>query len=387
MENFVWYNPTKIIFGKDEHKNVGQVTAQYSKKVLLHYGGKSVKATGTYDVVVASLREAGIDFVELGGVQPNPRLSLVYEGIELCKKENIDFILAVGGGSVIDSAKAIAMGVCYDGDVWDLYSKGVEPQKLLDIGVILTIPAAGSESSDGSVITKEETQEKRSCCSPLLYPKFAILNPELCYTLPENQIRAGGTDILAHVMERYFSPNGNTDLSDRLCEATMQSLIHNLPKVLENKTNYDAWAEVMWTGNVAHNGLLGRGRQEDWSSHAIEHELSAIYDIAHGAGLAIIFPAWMKNVYKEHPQRFVQFAQRVFGIEIAGKEKDAICQEAILALEEFLHQIGLPTRLSEIGIDDTNFELMAQKACGGSLMGSLKKLSKEDIVTIYRTAL
>lgn len=387
MENFIWYNPTKIIFGKDEQKKVGEETAKYSKKVLLHYGGRSIKATGTYDVVVKSLQDAGVEFVELGGVKPNPRLSLVYEGIEICKKENIDFILAVGGGSVIDSAKAIAMGVCYDGDVWDLYSKGVAPKSLLNVGVVLTIPAAGSESSDGSVITKEDTKDKRSCCSPLLFPKFAILNPELCYTLPEHQIRAGGADILAHVMERYFVPNKNTDLSDRLCEATMQALIENLPKVLENKTNYDAWAEVMWTGNVAHNGLLGRGRMEDWASHGIEHELSAIYDIAHGAGLAIIFPAWMKNVYKEHPERFVQFAKKVFGIETEGKEEDAVCREAIAELEAFFHKIGLPTHLKDVGIGEENFDVMAEKACGGNTLGSFKRLTKDDIVAIYRTAL
>lgn len=387
MDNFVWYNPTRIIFGKDEHKNVGKETAKYSKKVLLHYGGRSIKATGTYDVVAASLREAGVDFVELGGVQPNPRLSLVYEGIRLCREENIDFILAVGGGSVIDSAKAIAAGVCYDGDVWDFYSKGVSPEKVLKIGAVLTIPAAGSESSDGSVITKEDTQDKRSCCTALMYPQFAILNPKLCYTLPENQIRAGGADILAHVMERYFVPNENTDLSDRLCEATMTSLINNLPKVLEERENYDAWAEVMWTGNVAHNGLLGKGRQEDWASHGIEHELSAIYDIAHGAGLAIVFPAWMKYVYKEHPERFVQFGQRVFGIEKAGKSEDEYCLETIHALENFFKRIGLATTLKEVGIGSENFDVMAKKACNGAALGSFKKLHEDDVKAIFELAL
>ncbi len=386
MNNFVWYNPTRIIFGKDTHKNVGEETVKYSRNILLHYGGKSIKATGVYETVTKSLREAGVHFTELGGVQPNPRLSMVYQGIELCRKENIDFILAVGGGSVIDSAKAIAAGVPYDGDVWDFYAKGVKPQKVLKTGVVLTIPAAGSESSDGSVITKEDTQDKCSCTTELMFPQFAILNPELCYTLPEHQIRAGGADILSHVMERYFVPNRNTDLSDRLCEGTMQALMENLPKVLEERQNYDAWAEVMWTGNVAHNGLLGKGREEDWASHGIEHELSGIYDIAHGAGLAIVFPAWMKYVYKEHPERFVQFAERVFGIGKEGKTEDETCLAAIEALEAFFHRIGLPTMLQDAGIGREHFELMAEKACRNGKLGSFKPLTKEDVKAIYETA-
>ncbi len=387
MENFSWYNPTRIIFGKGRHKEAGEETAKYSKNVLFLYGGKSIKATGTYDVVAESLKAAGVAFTELGGVQPNPRLSLVYEGIRVCKEKGIDFILAVGGGSVIDTAKAIAMGVCYEGDVWELYSTDAQPKELLNVGVVLTIPAAGSESSDGSVITKEETLEKRSCCSDLLFPKFAILNPELCYTLPEHQIRAGGADILSHVMERYFVPNDHNDLSDRLCEATMKALMLNLPKVLENKTDYDAWAEVMWTGNVAHNGLLGKGRLDDWASHNIEHELSALYGITHGAGLAIIFPAWMKYVYKEHPHRFVQFAERVFDMDTQGRTEDEICLAAIAALEDFFHRIGLVTTLHEAGIGSEDFELMARKACGTSALGSFRKLYAEDVVKIYQLAL
>lgn len=387
MDNFNWYNPTKIIFGKGRQKEVGEMTAGYSKKVLLVYGGGSIKATGVYDVVVESLKAADVEFVELGGVKPNPRLSLVYEGIKICREEKLDFILAVGGGSVIDTAKAIAVGACYDGDVWDFYSKGVSPKESLGVGVVLTIPAAGSESSDGSVITKEDTLDKCSCCTELMYPKFAILNPELCYTLPEAHIRAGGADILAHVMERYFVPNEQNDLTDRLCEGTMVALMNNLPAVLENRTDYDSWAEVMWTGNVAHSGLLGKGRREDWASHGIEHELSAIYDIAHGAGLAIVFPAWMKYVYKEHPQRFVQFGERVFGIERGEKTEDAICLEAIAALEDFFHRIGLATTLHEVGIDEKNFSLMAAKATRGGTTGSFKQLTKEDVEAIYRLAL
>ena len=386
MHNFIWYNPTRIIYGKDTHQNVGEEVAKYSKNILLHYGGKSIKATGVYETVTRSLKQAEVHFTELGGVQPNPRLSLVYQGIELCRKENIDFILAVGGGSVIDSAKAIAVGTEYSGDVWDFYAKGIKPQKALKTGVVLTIPAAGSESSDGSVITKEDTKDKCSCCTDLMYPQFAILNPALCYTLPEHQIRAGGADILSHIMERYFVPNQNTDLSDRLCEAAMQALIENLPKVLEERENYDAWAEVMWTGNVAHNGLLGKGRDEDWASHGIEHELSGIYDIAHGAGLAIVFPAWMKYVYHAHPERFVQFGERVFGISREDKSDDEVCKAAIGALEDFFHRIGLPTRLKDVGIDKENFDHMAEKACRNGKLGSFMPLTKEDVKEIYELA-
>lgn len=383
MHNFVWYNPTRIIFGEDAHLGVGAEVAKYSKNILLHYGGKSIKTAGTYDTVVRSLGEAGVRFTELGGVKPNPRLSLVREGIALCKKEKIDFILAVGGGSVIDSAKAIAVGSLYEGDVWDFYGAGKRPESALGIGVVLTIPAAGSESSDGSVITKEDTQDKCSCGTELMYPKFAILNPKLCYTLPECQICAGGADILAHIMERYFVPNKNTDLSDRLCEAAMQALIENLPKVIGERENYDAWAEVMWTGNVAHNGLLGKGRDEDWASHGIEHELSGIYDIAHGAGLAIVFPAWMKYVWKNHPERFVQFGERVFGIGTEGKKEGEICGEAIAALEDFFHRIGLPTRLRDVGIGKENFGIMAKKACRNGKLGSFMPLGEEDVEAIY----
>lgn len=385
MINFELFNPTRIIFGSGTHHNVGENTVVYSKKVLLHYGGKSIKKTGTYDAVVASLQKSGVDFVELGGVQPNPRLSLVQTGIALCRAENIDFILAVGGGSVIDSAKAIAAGVPYEGNVWDFYMGNAAPRAMLGIGVVLTIPAAGSESSDGTVLTNEEGPFKRSFGSGLCYPKFAILNPELCYTLPENQIAAGGADILAHVMERYFSPTHSTELSDRLCEGTMKTLIHNLPVVLRDRTNYDAWAQVMWTGTVAHNGLLGKGNQEDWASHEIEHELSAAYDIAHGAGLAIIFPAWMKYTHEEHIDKFVRFGVEVFGIS-SQLDHETIAGLAIESLTNFFISLGLAVTLTEIGINDSRFADMAQMACKGGTLGSFKKLTPDDVEMIYRLA-
>ena len=387
MENFSWYNPTRIIFGKDTHYTVGKMTAGYAKKVLLLYGGGSIKTAGTYDAVVNSLNAAGVSYVELGGVLPNPRLSLVYEGIRLCREHQCEMILAVGGGSVIDSAKAIAIGVCYDGDVWDFYSTSKQPEEKLPVGVVLTIPAAGSESSDGSVITKEETHEKLSCCCDLMFPEFAILNPQLCYTLPQNQIKAGGVDILSHVMERYFVPNTETDVSDRLCEAAMQSVIYNLPRVLKNQKDYDAWAEVMWTGNIAHSGLLGKGRRDDWASHNIEHELSAFYDIAHGAGLAVIFPAWMRYVYKEHPGRFVQYAEKVWKIDVSAMREDEACLAGIQATEKFFESLGMAIHLTDLGIGADQIELMASKACRNGQLGSFKVLKKDDVKAIYELAL
>ncbi len=386
MLNFEFGNPTRIIFGRGTHREVGQQVKKYAKKVLLHYGGKSIKASGVYDAIIASLKEAGVEYTELGGVQPNPRLKLVYEGVSICKEQGIDFILAVGGGSVIDSAKAIAVGARYDGDVWDFYSNIARPNGALNIGVVLTIPAAGSESSDGSVITKEAGAYKRSCCTDWMYPKFAVLNPELCYTLPHNQISAGGADILAHIMERYFTNTTHTDFSDRLCEAAMRSVMENLLKVKQDTQNYDAWAEVMWGGTVAHNGLLGKGRQEDWASHGIEHELSGIYDIAHGAGLAIIFPAWMKYVYKTNLNRFVQFAVRVFDVDMAYESLEEIALEGIRRLERFFTSLGLAVTLSQAGIGSKDFTVMAQKACENGPVGSFKRLEPLDVEQIFKLA-
>lgn len=387
MENFVWYNPTKIIFGQNTQLQVGEMTRRYGKKVFLHFGGGSIKASGLYGEITKSLTAVGIDYVPFGGVRPNPRLSLVYEGIRLCRKEKCDMVLAVGGGSVIDSAKAIAIGACYDGDVWDFYSTTKKPEKKLPVGVVLTIPAAGSESSDGSVVTKEETKEKLSCCCDLMFPEFAILNPQLCYTLPKNQIKAGGVDILSHIMERYFVPNTQTDVSDRLCEAAMRGLIHNLPRVLENTKDYDAWAEMMWVGNIAHSGLLGKGRRDDWASHNIEHELSAYYDIAHGTGLAVIFPAWMRYVYNEHSERFVAFAKNVWGIDVSSMSTREACMAGIEAMETFFRSFGMATHLRELGIDGENFEVMAQKACRSGQLGNFKILKEKDVIEIYRLAL
>ncbi|WP_428897653.1 hypothetical protein Dip518_001444 [Parelusimicrobium proximum] len=387
MNNFVFYSPTKIIFGKGSEKEIGQNLRKYSKNILLHYGGGSIKKSGLYDSVTASLKAEGINYTELGGVKPNPRLSLVREGIKICKENNIDFILAVGGGSVIDSAKAIALGVKYEGDVWDIFlRKGPAPVSALPVATILTIPAAGSESSQSVVISNEETQMKIGFGSPIIRPVFSILNPEFCFTLPAEQAGYGVCDMMAHIFERYFTNTKNTELSDKLCEGTLKAIINNAPKVLKNMRDYDAWAEIMWAGNLAHNGLLGMGREEDWASHGIEHAVSAVHDIAHGAGLAIIFPAWMKYVYKHNKPLFAQFAVNVWGVSDSMRDEDSVARKGIEAMENFFKSLGLPVRLSEVGVGEADFSVMAKKATAFGPLGSFVKLSYEDVLEIYKLA-
>jgi alcohol dehydrogenase YqhD (iron-dependent ADH family) len=388
MLNFEFSNTTKIVFGRDTEERVGELTAAHGKKVLLHYGGGSIKRTGLYDRVVKSLKEAGVEIVELGGVQSNPRVSLVREGIKLCREEQIDFILAVGGGSVIDSSKGIAAGTYYEGDVWDLYLRKEPVGKCLPVGVVLTLPAAGSESSPASVVTNEDGWWKRDIDSLDLRPVFAILNPELTYTLPPYQTACGATDMMAHVMERYFTTTEHVELTDRMAEAIMKTIVNNAPRLIEEPRDYDARAEIMWAGTLAHNDLIGTGRAQDWASHMIEHELSGIYDIAHGAGLAIVFPAWMKFVYKTDIPRFAQFANRVFGIEINTRDLEETALAGIRALEDFFRSLKMPIRLSEADITDEHFEEMAEKATdhGNKTVGGFVKLKKEDIVSIYKLA-
>ncbi|MCL2568543.1 MAG: iron-containing alcohol dehydrogenase [Oscillospiraceae bacterium] len=384
MDNFIYHNYTKIVFGKDQETNVGALTAELGKKVLLHYGGGSIKQSGLYARVVSSLQEAGVAFVELGGALPNPRLSLVRAGIDLCRREGVDAILAVGGGSAIDSAKAIALGVPFEGDIWDLFTKKATSNHVLPVGVVLTIPAAGSESSIVSVVTNEETQTKIGLHHPNFRPQFAILNPELCFTLPPDQIANGVCDMLAHVMERYFTNTPGVDFSDRLCEGAMRSMLALGPKVLENPTDYDTWANLMWAGCVAHGDILGVGRVGDWASHRTGHHFSAYYDLPHGTALSILFPAWIKYVYRENLPLFVQWAQRVFDVDLTTADPDAIVLEGVRRLEAFYKRIGLATRFSEVGIDDTHFEAFATRSIP---VGALKALSVEDIVAIYRLAL
>lgn len=389
MKNFTFQNPAKIIFGKGAENKVGAETAHYSKKILLHYGGESAKKTGLYDRVVNSLKAAGVEFVELGGVLPNPRLSLVYEGIRLCREHGLNFILAVGGGSVIDSAKAIAAGVPYTGDVWDFYTGKAIPQEALPIATILTIPAAGSEMSTGTVITREEGWLKRAFNSQHVIPAFSILNPELAFTLPKFQVACGAADIIAHLMERYFTNIEHVELTDRLIEATVKTVVHNVPLVLAQPDNYDAWAEVMWAGTVAHNNLLDTGRIGDWASHDIEHELSGIYDIAHGAGLAVVFPAWMKYTYRHDVTRFAQFAARIWNVDHNFWSPESTALEGIARHEAFLRSMGLATRLSEMNIGADRLEEMADKCTAGDThtVGQFVKLGKQDVYNILKLAL
>lgn len=390
MDSFVFHNATKILFGKDMEAQVGVETAKHSRKVLLHYGQGSVKRSGLLDKVQAALKAAGVAYVELGGVVPNPRLSLVRTGIALCREQGIDFVLAVGGGSAIDSAKAIAAGVPYAGDVWDFYSGKARPRAALKVACVLTIPAAGSESSGSTVVTNEDGQFKRGLTADeWLRPVFSILNPEYTKTLSPKDTAIGAADIMAHVMERYFTNTRAVDLSDRLCEAVMGAVVRNLPRVLADPQDYDARADLMWTGTQAHSDLIGMGRVGDWASHDIEHELSGIYDIPHGAGLAIVFPAWMKQVYRHDPARFAQWASRVWGAEPDFAHPEATALEGIRRLEEFYRRCGLPVRLGEVDIGPDRLEAMADKAtaAGARTVGNFVKLDRAGVLAVLRQAL
>lgn len=388
MDNFTFYNPTRIIFGRETENQVGQEVSRYSKKILFLYGGASIKKSGLYGKVITSLQKAGVEYTELAGVKPNPRLSLVHEGIKICREKGINFILAVGGGSVIDSAKAIAIGVPYSGEVWDIFTWKVTPKEALPVGTILTIPAAGSEASTASVITNEDGWYKRGYNSDLIYPVFSILNPELAFTLPKYQVACGATDIMAHVMERYFTNTTQVELIDRLCESVLKTIIHNVPLVLEQSDNYDAWAEIMWGGTVAHNNLLNTGRDGDWASHDIEHELSAIYDVAHGAGLAVVFPAWMKYVYQHDLKRFAQYATRVWNVDYDFWSPEQTAREGIRRLENFLQSMGLSTTLKGLSIPEDRLEEMAGKCTNGdrNTVGNFVKLKKADVLNILKLA-
>ncbi len=389
MQNFEFSNSTKLCFGKNTQAQTGELIKEFNgSRVLIVYGGGSVKKSGLLDQVKRSLEKAGIYYIEKGGVVPNPRWSFVSEGAKLAKKDNIDFVLGVGGGSVIDTVKAICMQAVYDGNVWtDFYRKGEVAKNALPCGNILTIAAAGSESSANSVITHEDEKFKIGAYSPAIIPKFAILNPELLFTVPKYQIACGASDILAHLMERYFTNEKNVDLTDRLIEATAKTLINFAPLVIQNPKDYNAQAELMLTGTIAHNGILDLGRIGDWASHGIEHQLSLFYDIAHGAGLAIVFPAWMKYVYKHDIARFAQFFQNVFGINYSLTNLDLIVTEGIKRLEAFYTSIGMPTRLSQIDIKDDKIAEMAQKAVDSKRVGNFVQLSSKDVEKIYKLAL
>jgi alcohol dehydrogenase YqhD (iron-dependent ADH family) len=388
MENFTFQNSTKIIFGKGTEEQVGEETSRFSKKILFHYGTGSIKDTGLYDRVINSLKNSDIEFIELPGVRPNPKLSLVRKGIKICRENNIDFILAVGGGSVIDSAKAIALGIPYKGDVWDFFSRKNIEKEAIPIGVVLTIPAAGSEASKAGVITNEEQNLKLyNRGIEALRPRFSILNPELTFSLPAYQTACGAVDIMAHVMERYFTQTKDVDITDRLCEATLKTMIKFVPIALAEPDNYAARAEIMWTGTIAHNGLLGTGREEDWSSHNIEHGISSLNDMPHGAGLSILFPAWMKYVHKANINRFVQFAVRVWNIEPLFDTQEKVALEGIKRLERFFKDIGMPSSLRDAGINKSQFDEIADISTFYGPIGSIIKLSKKDVIEILNLAI
>lgn len=390
MDNFRFYAPTYFCFGKDSEKSIGELVTRFGgTKVLIHYGGGSIKQNGVFDKVIASLTESNLPYIELGGVKPNPRSGLVYKGIELIKKEQIDFILAVGGGSAIDSGKAIAAGAQYEGDFWDYYSKGLHVDRALPIGTVLTIAAAGSEGSPDSVITHENGMLKRGTSGEALRPKFSILNPASTCTLSAYQTACGITDIMVHVCERYFTNTTDVEITDRLCEAVLKTMITESPKVMNCLTDYEARANIMWAGMVAHNNICGVGRAQDWSSHAIEHELSALYDVAHGAGLAVITPAWMKFVMNHNINRFVQFAVRVWDCDMNFSDPSITAKEGIAKFEQFLHSIGMPKNLKELGAKEKDIPILVKNlgATEEQKIGGFQKLAPKDIETIYRLAL
>ena len=388
MENFTFYSPTFFVFGKDSENQTGDYVKKFGgSKVLIHFGGKSAKTSGLLDRAESSLKNAGIPYVCLGGVKPNPRSGLVYEGIDLCKKEKVDFILAVGGGSTIDSAKAIAAGVLYDGDFWDFYS-GKMIEKALPVGTVLTIAAAGSEGSPDSVITKEEGMFKRGTGSDAIRPKFSILNPALTQTLPPYQTAAGITDIMAHLYERYLTNTKDVEVTDRLIEALLLTMKHEGPRVIADPNNYEARANIMWAGMMAHNNSCGVGRSQDWTSHDVEHELSALYDCAHGAGLAVTMPAVFKYVMKHDVMRFAKVAVRVWGCQMDFDHPEVTALEGIEAFRNYLISIGMPKNFAELGAKEEDIPKLVNVLCHGNgrtgTVGGFVTLNEDDCAKIYK---
>lgn len=391
MVNFQYYAPTKVVFGKDTELQTGALAKEFgASKVLVHYGGNSAVKSGLLERVCNSLKEANLPYVTLGGVVPNPRLSLVYKGIELVKKEGVDFLLAVGGGSVIDSCKAIGYGVYNDCDPWLFYSKQAQAKGCLPVAAVLTIAAAGSEMSHSSVITNEDGWLKRGYSTDYARCKFAVMNPELTYTLPSYQTASGCVDIMMHTMERYFSHEPHTELTDRFCESLIRTVMHNAQILMEHPTDYHARAEVMWASSLSHNGLTGCGTVGDWASHQIEHELGGMFDVAHGAGLSAIWGSWARYVYQENIAKFVQFATHIMDIPDTYGTLQEIALAGICAMEDFYHSIHMPTSLSELGIHptDAQIEELSEKCVffGKRTVGTFKVLKAEDIQKIYQAA-
>lgn len=392
IKDFNFYAPTRVVFGKSSEEKIAKlIVAHRAKKILIHYGGGSAERSGLLNVVRNQLRQAGLDFVELGGVVPNPLLSKVQEGIELCRKEQVDFILAVGGGSVIDSAKAIGYGVKYDGDVWDFWAGKAAPKDCLPIGVVLTIPAAGSEMSSSCVITKDEGLIKRGINSDLCRCKFVVMNPERTYTLPPYQTAAGATDIMMHTMERYFSKYEDMTLTDAIAEALLRTVKDAALVVMEHPEDYRNRAQIMWAGSLAHNDLTECGTEKDFATHRLEHELSALFGVTHGAGLAAIWPSWARYVKDKHLSRFVQFAVNVMGVENDFAHPDEIAEKGIRAIEDFYRKIGMPTNIHELlgrEITADEIEEMVNKCSrGGTItLGAMEVIDTQAMRTIYEMA-
>jgi hypothetical protein len=387
MQSFTFRNPTKLIFGKGQIEQLKQEVPRYGKKVLLVYGGGSIKRNGLYDEVMAILADMGADVVELPGVEPNPRVSTVRKGVDLCRKEGVEFLLAVGGGSVIDCTKAIAAGVKFAGDPWEFITKKAAVTDALPFGVILTLAATGSEMNAGSVITNWETKEKYGWGSPVTFPQFSILDPTYTMTVPKDQTVYGIVDMMSHVFEQYFHHTPNTPLQDRMCEAVLNTVIEAAPKLVNDLENYELRETIMYSGTIALNGFLQMGVRGDWATHNIEHAVSAVYDIPHGGGLAILFPNWMKHVLDENVSRFAQLAVRVFGVDPTGKAERDVALEGIERLRAFWSSLGAPSRLMDYGIGDEQLELMADKAMAFGEFGHFKKLNRDDVLAILRASL
>jgi alcohol dehydrogenase len=387
MQNFTYWNPTKLIFGKNQLEQLKTEIPQYGNNVLLVYGGGSIKRNGLYDQVIATLKDLKVNVFELSGVEPNPRISTARKGVEICKSEGIDFILAVGGGSVIDCTKLIAAGAKYEGDAWDLVVKKAFAHEALPFGTILTLAATGSEMNSGSVITNWETQEKYGWGSPVTFPRFSILDPTNTFTVPKDQTIYGMVDIMSHVFEQYFHIGENTMLQDRFCESTLLTVMEAAPKLVNDLENYELRETILYSGTIALNGMLSMGSRGDWATHNIEHAVSAVYDIPHGGGLAILFPNWMKHSLKENPSRFKQLAVRVFGVDPTGKTDEEAGLEGIEKLREFWSALGAPSRLADYEIDDSKLEVMADKAMVNGEFGNFKKLNRDDVLEIYKASL
>lgn len=375
MNDFTFYNPTKLIFGKGQVEQLKELVPQYGKKVLVVYGGGSIKRNGLYDQVMSVLKDIDSEVFELSGVEPNPRLSTVRRGVEISKENNIEFILAVGGGSVIDCTKAIAAGAKYDGDAWDLVTKKAFAKEALPFGTVLTLAATGSEMNAGSVITNWETNEKYGWGSPVTFPQFSILDPVNTFTVPKDHTIYGMVDMMSHVFEQYFNNATNTPLQDRMCESVLTTVIETAPKLINDLENYELRETILYSGTIALNGMLQMGYNGDWASHNIEHAVSAVYDIPHAGGLAILFPNWMKHNLKVNPSRFAQLAERVFNVDPAGKSEEEVALEGIEKLREFWTSIGAPSRLSDYDIDDSQLDLMADKAMVNGEFGNFNKLN------------